>query len=75
MSKRIRAALLALATTGALGFGATQALAKPAAAVCTISYAAGSCHTLRQCRDICLAQGSSPTFAECRNGCCFCDTQ
>lgn len=79
MSKTIhaaRGALLALVATGALGFGVTQALAKPAdAPQCTVPWAAGTCHTTRQCRDLCAAQGSNPAFSECRDNCCFCDIQ
>ncbi|HEV3050993.1 MAG TPA: hypothetical protein VGX50_11815 [Longimicrobium sp.] len=72
----VRAALLGLAVAGALGFGTTQAFARPAKdAACTIPSAAGSCNTTRQCRDICAAQGSNPTFSECRDRCCFCDIQ
>ena len=79
MSRSIRtarAALLSLAVTGALGFGASQAFAGPSAtSACSVSYAAGSCHTRKQCADLCAALGTNPAFSECRDGCCYCDIQ
>ena len=47
---KVRSGLLGLAVAGALGFGATQALAEPAPAA-----AADSCDTL--CNRVCRAAG------------------
>lgn len=71
-----RTGLLALAVSGALGFGASAALAKTAAPPqCTVPWAAGTCRTTSQCRDICASLGTNPTFSECRDNCCYCDIQ
>ena len=71
-----RAVLLSLAVSGALGFGATQAFAGTAVrSVCTVPYAEGTCHTRKQCANICASLGTNPAFSECRDGCCYCDIQ
>ena len=69
MLHRTRVSLLALAMIGALGFGATTALAE--ARPCPLT-AIGTCGNLARCQDACLARGGDPAGASCTNGCCFC---
>ena len=72
MSRTIHAArtsLFALAVAGALGFGATTALARQRPCPLT---AIGSCGNLARCQDSCAAAGGDVAGASCTNGCCFC---
>lgn len=72
MSRSIRgtrALLLSLAVTGALGFGASAALAE--ARPCPLT-AIGTCGNLARCQEDCFAAGGRPADATCTNGCCFC---
>ena len=69
MLHRTRVSLLALAMTGALGFGASAALAS--ARPCPLT-SIGSCGSLARCQDSCAARGGDPAGASCTNGCCFC---
>lgn len=69
IAKRTRGALALLAVLGALGFGASSALAE--ARPCPLT-AIGSCGTLAKCQDACLARGGNAAEASCTNGCCFC---
>lgn len=64
-----RAALLALATCCALGFGASAAVAE--ARPCPLT-AIGSCGNLAKCQQACFDAGGRPAEATCTNGCCFC---
>jgi hypothetical protein len=64
-----RAPLLALMVLGALGFGASAALAE--ARPCPLT-AIGTCGNLARCQEACLAAGGRPADASCTNGCCFC---
>lgn len=68
--RRARAPLLGLAVLGALGFGASSALAS--ARPCPLT-AIGSCGNLARCQEACAnAPGGRPAEATCTNGCCFC---
>lgn len=69
MLRRTRASLLGLAVAGALGFGASAALAE--ARPCPLT-AIGTCGNLARCQDACAARGGNPANASCTNGCCFC---
>ena len=69
MLRRTRAPLLALAVLGALGFGASSALAE--ARPCPLT-AIGTCGNLAKCQEACFAAGGRPADATCTNGCCFC---
>jgi hypothetical protein len=69
MHRRTRASLLGLAVAGALGFGASSALA--AARPCPLT-AIGTCGNVARCQDACAARGGNPANASCTNGCCFC---
>ncbi|HEX2079901.1 MAG TPA: hypothetical protein VHG08_19445 [Longimicrobium sp.] len=64
-----RTTLLALAVAGALGFGATAAMAE--ARPCPLT-AIGTCGNLARCQDACAAAGGDVANASCREGCCFC---
>ena len=64
-----RAPLLALMVLGALGFGASAALAE--ARPCPLT-AIGTCGNLARCQQACAAAGGDPAEATCTNGCCFC---
>lgn len=68
----LRGAVLTLAAGAALAFGATTALARPAAA-CADPNAVGTCTTTSDCRKICnrLSNGLIP---DCDTGasCCYC---
>jgi hypothetical protein len=67
----LRAAVSALLTAGALAFGASAALAKPAIPACNDPYAAGSCATKTDCQRICDAKRPG-LLAFCNNYCCSC---
>ena len=67
--RKTRNTLLGLAMLGALGFGATAALAD--ARPCPLT-AIGTCGNLARCQEDCLAAGGRPADASCTNGCCFC---
>ncbi|HEX8695420.1 MAG TPA: hypothetical protein VF746_23610 [Longimicrobium sp.] len=72
MSRAIRAtriSLFALAVAGALGFGASAALADTRPCPLT---AIGTCGNLARCQDMCAAAGGDVSGAACNNGCCFC---
>jgi hypothetical protein len=78
MSRSFRAAragLLALAVTGALGFGASAALADAAPPACP-RLAIGRCTSLAQCQDQCAQLGGDVSHARCDTdggvGCCYC---
>lgn len=65
-----RRVVLAVAILGALGSGASAALAE--ARPCPLT-AIGSCGNLARCQDACAAEpGGRPAEATCTNGCCFC---
>lgn len=66
---RTRAPLLALMVLGALGFGASAALAE--ARPCPLT-AIGTCGNLARCQEACAAAGGDVANASCREGCCFC---
>ncbi|HEU0013392.1 MAG TPA: hypothetical protein VFQ45_06895 [Longimicrobium sp.] len=66
---RARSSLIGMAVLGALGFGASAALAAPRPCPLT---AIGSCGNLTKCREACAARGGDPAGATCTNGCCFC---
>ena len=77
MTRRIRAAraaLLAVAVTGALGFGASAALADVAPPCPRL--AIGRCTNLAQCQDQCAQVGGNVAGANCDTdggvGCCYC---
>jgi hypothetical protein len=67
---KARVGLLALAVSGALGFGASAALAD-VAPVCP-RLAIGRCNSLAQCQDQCAQAGGNVANASCRDGCCYC---
>ena len=64
---RMRAAAYAAAVAGALGFGATQALAAPRPCPLT---AVGSCSNQANCERTCTNAGYATRG--CSNGCCYC---
>jgi hypothetical protein len=64
-----RTTLLALAVAGALGFGATAAMAE--ARPCPL-ITIGSCGNLARCQDACANAGGNVADAHCTNGCCYC---
>jgi hypothetical protein len=72
--RRTRALLLSLAVTGALGFGASAALAN-AAPPCP-RLAIGRCTNLAQCQEQCAQVGGNVSGARCETdggtGCCYC---
>jgi hypothetical protein len=77
MSKKMRnarAGLVALLVTGALGFGASSALASPAPPCPRL--AIGKCTSLAQCQDQCAQVGGNVANARCETdggvGCCYC---
>ena len=71
--KTARTTLLALAVAGALGFGASAALAD--APPCP-RLAIGKCTSLAQCQDQCAQIGGDVSAARCETdggvGCCYC---
>lgn len=69
MLRGARTTLLALAVTGALGFGASAAMAE--ARPCPLT-AIGTCGNLARCQDACAERGGDPAGASCKDGCCFC---
>lgn len=69
MLRRTRASLLGLAVAGALGFGASSALAE--ARPCPLT-SIGTCGNLAKCQDACAARGGDAANARCTSGCCFC---
>jgi hypothetical protein len=69
MLRRTPASLAGLALLGALGFGASAALAQ--ARPCPLT-AIGTCGNLARCQEACAARGGDPANASCTNGCCFC---
>jgi hypothetical protein len=64
-----RTTLLALAVAGALGFGASTAMAE--ARPCPLT-AIGTCGNLARCQEACAERGGDPAGASCKDGCCFC---
>ena len=72
MLRRARAPLTALAMLGALGFGASSALAsvRPEAA-CGDPFANGSCTTTSACAKYCKGTVGAGT-GQCSSGCCYC---
>ena len=72
--RKARVGLLALAVSGALGFGASAALAD-VAPPCT-RLAIGRCTNLAQCQDQCAQVGGDVSGARCETdggvGCCYC---
>jgi hypothetical protein len=76
MSRTIRttrAALLALSVCGTLGFGASTALAGPVEGkqFCD-RLSIGTCQSITECREMCVAVGYTDKRASCRDGCCYC---
>lgn len=69
MLHRTRISLMGLAVLGALGFGASAALAE--ARPCPLT-AIGTCGNLARCQEACAARGGNPAEARCTSGCCFC---
>ena len=69
MLRRTRISLTALAVLGALGFGASSAMAE--ARPCPLT-SIGTCGNLAKCQDSCAARAGDPAGASCTNGCCFC---
>lgn len=67
---RTRGALAAAAVLAALAFGATSALADPAAPCPRL--AIGKCNTLTQCQNQCASVGGDVANARCDAGCCYC---
>jgi hypothetical protein len=71
-----RVSLFALAVCGALGFGASAAVADAAGAPPCPRTAIGRCTSLRQCQDLCAQHGGDVANARCETdggvGCCFC---
>jgi hypothetical protein len=65
-----RSVLLALAVCGALGFGASAALASPAPPCPEL--AIGRCSNLSQCQNQCAQVGGNVANARCDSGCCYC---
>lgn len=69
-----RTTLLALAVAGALGFGASAALASPAPPCPRL--AIGKCTNLSQCQNQCAQAGGDVSGARCETdggvGCCYC---
>lgn len=74
MLRRTRGSLLGLAMLGALGFGASSALASPAAPCPRL--AIGKCTNLSQCQNQCAQFGGDVAGARCEtnggSGCCYC---
>lgn len=74
MLHRTRATFVALAVLGALGFGASAALASPAGPCPRL--AIGKCTSLAQCQDQCAQLGGNVANARCEtnggSGCCYC---
>lgn len=73
MSRAIRGAripLLALAIAGALGFGASAALAAPPPPCPELAF--GKCSSTDQCQRICTSSGFAMAARGCDNGCCYC---
>ena len=72
--RRTRALLLSLAVTGALGFGASAALANVAPPCPRL--AIGRCTNLAQCQEQCAQVGGDVSRARCETdggaGCCYC---
>jgi hypothetical protein len=72
--RRTRSSLLGLAVLGALGFGASAALAD-AAPPCP-RLAIGRCTNLSQCQSQCAQVGGDVSAARCDTdggvGCCYC---
>ena len=71
--RRTRNTVLALGFAGALGFGATAALASP---VPCPRLAIGKCTNLTQCQNQCAQAGGNVANARCETnggvGCCYC---
>jgi hypothetical protein len=72
--RKTRALLLSLAVTGALGFGASAALANVAPPCPRL--AIGRCTNLAQCQNQCAQVGGNVSGARCETdggaGCCYC---
>jgi hypothetical protein len=71
--RNARVSLLALSVGGALGFGASTALAGPLEGkqYCD-RLSIGTCQSITECRANCLAVGYTDKHASCRDGCCYC---
>lgn len=76
MLRATRVSLFALAICGALGFGASAALADAAGAPPCPRLAIGRCTNLQQCQSLCAAYGGNVADARCEtdggSGCCYC---
>ncbi|HEU4456475.1 MAG TPA: hypothetical protein VFR81_25635 [Longimicrobium sp.] len=72
MTRAIRGArtsLFALAVAGALGFGASTAVARQPPCP---ELAFGKCSSQDQCQRICAGSGFAMAARGCDNGCCYC---
>lgn len=74
---RILKLLLGVGVCAALGTGARQAVATPAArGFCTDPLASGYCTTVSQCQGVCQAAGfpsGSPALCNFASHCCYCE--
>jgi hypothetical protein len=72
MLRRTRMSMMGFAVLGALGFGASSALAevRPEAA-CGDPFANGSCTTTSACAKYCKGTVGAGT-GQCSSGCCYC---
>jgi hypothetical protein len=73
--RRTRGPLLGLAVLGALGFGASAALAEPLRLPeCTDPYASGPCATSSGCSSYCASRFGPGTISYCNTStyCCYC---
>lgn len=67
---RARISLFALAVVGALGFGASTALAEPPPPCPELAF--GKCSSTDQCQRTCANAGLTMAARGCDNGCCYC---
>jgi hypothetical protein len=73
--RRTRHTVLGMAVLGALGFGASAALAEPLRLPeCTDPYASGPCATSSGCRSFCESKFGPGIAAYCNTStyCCYC---
>jgi hypothetical protein len=73
MIRSARVPVFALSVCGALGFGASTALAGPLEGkqFCD-RLAIGTCQNLTQCQQKCASRGYPAEGATCDRGCCYC---
>ncbi len=75
MLRRLRISLVALGVAGALGFGASAALAEPLRLPeCKDPYASGPCATDTGCQSFCDRKFGPGTSGFCNEStyCCYC---